>query len=911
MDIEKNLILIREEDRTDEIESFSYAYEKYHISFYNNVKVYTYNTDKVQYFQIIEKINPQEYNVKLSDNQTSSIETILNFGEYYKIIYQNGKVGLYKKEEVCLQKNYLNDVNVKRLFEYYKEVAHNIGLETNGKNILESQYEKIKTLSDDSILLSYLLDNFPVSEKTMVQELIYPFGINQSQKNAVENAFSSRASIVQGPPGTGKTQTILNILVNIICLNKSVAVVSNNNSATYNVLEKLKKNGLDFLAAFLGCSDNKKLFIESQDEEYPDMIDWELSENERKNLLQEIITLTNVINEMFNAKNRLAAIEQEFLSLTPEEHYFNEYYTSLKDIKDFSLKNLSFKKVLGLWLDFEKYAKNGTKLNLLQKIVVFFRYNNEILNFFSNPAEQVIPYLQKEYYHTKIIELNNEKEKLTKLLESDQFTIKLKELTEKSMCYFKAILATRYTYKEKRQVFSNCDFESNAEGFIQEYPIILSTTHSIKNSLSSTIIYDYLIIDEASQVDLVTGVLALSCAKNIIIVGDKKQLPNVISNEHRELVGKIERQYNIKNEYLYTQHSILSSLISLWKDIPTTLLREHYRCHPRIINFCNQKFYNGQLIIMTEDKGEKDVLSMIRTVAGNHAFNHQNQRQIEVIKQEVLPELSTKNYQSIGIIAPYRKQVLALSQQLDDKYEIDTVHKFQGREQDAIILSSVDNKISEFVDDPKMLNVAVSRAVKSLTVVISPNEENIKTNYGDLARYIEFNRCELKTSKIRSVFDLLYKDYGEEREKFLAKNKKISQYDSENIIYKIIQNTLEKKEFLHLGCRVHVSLATIFKDLSILNDEEKKYVKNPFSHTDFLIINKMDKLPIVAIEVDGISYHNEATKQFERDKIKNSVFEKYKLPLLRLSTKGSNEQEKLENLLFSVTMNDYSLEDCL
>ena len=542
MDIEKNLILIREEDRTDEIESLSYVYEKYHISFYNNVKVYTYNTDKVQYFQIIEKINPQEYNVKLSDNQTSSIETILNFGEYYKIIYQNGKVGLYKKEEVCLQKNYLNDVNVKRLFEYYKEVAHNIGLETNGKNILESQYEKIKTLSDDSILLSYLLDNFPVSEKTMVQELIYPFGINQSQKNAVENAFSSRASIVQGPPGTGKTQTILNILVNIICLNKSVAVVSNNNSATYNVLEKLKKNGLDFLAAFLGCSDNKKLFIESQDEEYPDMIDWELSENERKNLLQEIITLTNVINEMFNAKNRLAAIEQEFLSLTPEEHYFNEYYTSLKDIKDFSLKNLSFKKVLGLWLDFEKYTKNGTKLNLLQKIVVFFRYNNEILNFFSNPAEQVIPYLQKEYYHTKIIELNNEKEKLTKLLENDQFTIKLKELTEKSMCYFKAILATRYTYKEKRQVFSNFDFESNAEGFIQEYPIILSTTHSIKNSLSSNIIYDYLIIDEASQVDLVTGVLAFSCAKNIIIVGDKKQLPNVISNEHRELVGKIERE---------------------------------------------------------------------------------------------------------------------------------------------------------------------------------------------------------------------------------------------------------------------------------------------------------------------------------------------------------------------------------
>ena len=53
-----------------------------------------------------------------------------------------------------------------------------------------------------------------------------------------------------------------------------------------------------------------------------------------------------------------------------------------------------------------------------------------------------------------------------------------------------------------------------------------------------------------------------------------------------------------------------------------------------------------------------------------------------------------------------------------------TVHKFQGREKDAIILTSVDNVITEFVDDPRMLNVAVSRAVKSLTVVTSQDPQN-------------------------------------------------------------------------------------------------------------------------------------------------------------------------------------------
>ena len=47
-----------------------------------------------------------------------------------------------------------------------------------------------------------------------------------------------------------------------------------------------------------------------------------------------------------------------------------------------------------------------------------------------------------------------------------------------------------------------------------EYPVILSTTFSSRNSLNSDVVYDYLIMDEASQVDIATGALALSCARN-------------------------------------------------------------------------------------------------------------------------------------------------------------------------------------------------------------------------------------------------------------------------------------------------------------------------------------------------------------------------------------------------------------
>ena len=64
--------------------------------------------------------------------------------------------------------------------------------------------------------------------------------------------------------------------------------------------------------------------------------------------------------------------------------------------------------------------------------------------------------------------------------------------------------------------------------------MVLSTTYSIKGTLSIDHIYDYLIVEEASRVDLATGVLAFSCARNIVIVGDLKQLPNVLTEEERQ-----------------------------------------------------------------------------------------------------------------------------------------------------------------------------------------------------------------------------------------------------------------------------------------------------------------------------------------------------------------------------------------
>lgn len=76
-----------------------------------------------------------------------------------------------------------------------------------------------------------------------------------------------------------------------------------------------------------------------------------------------------------------------------------------------------------------------------------------------------------------------------------------------------------------------------------------------------------------------------------------------------------------------------------------------------------------------------------------------------------------------------------------------------------------------------------------------------------------------------------------------------------------------------------------------------QYAANYSTHLDFLIINRVTKLPILAIETDGYSFHNDQTIQHHRDLMKDHILSSYGLPLLRLSTKGSGEKDKVISML--------------
>ena len=895
MDTQKQLVIIKGREQTDSVESVRFCGEKCEVVYKNSPsKVYRFQRSNITLLPLQQRLDPEQFIMTAKGRPISGIREILDFGEYYRVVCNEGKGFLFGKDEVQLERNCLAEDKSREVFQYFRETAAAIGLVAeNGLNILSMQYDTIRQISEETVLASYLAPERELKAPEMPPAVIYPFGLNQSQKAAVERALSSKISIIQGPPGTGKTQTILNIIANVVRNGKTVAVVSNNNSATRNVAEKLEKKNAAFLTAFLGSLANKQSFLESQTGTYPDMSSWELPDEERQRLDAETSALSSELNEMLNTQNRIAQIEQELLQLEPEQHYFEEYYASYATAPTEGLERLSSQKLLALWLEFEQHAEQGTRLGLLQKLSIVFRFNRRALKLFLRTPELVIPYLQNQFYIVKKQELEDEKQALANRLEHYAFDAKMAELSEKSLWLFRAELARQYPWKTGRRRFAKEDFRRNSAEFTREYPVVLSTTYSIKGTLNTDYLYDYLIVDEASQVDLATGVLAFSCAKNIVIVGDLKQLPNVLTEEDIRTSDAIWQKHSLDERYRFSTHSLLSAALETWPDVPTTLLREHYRCHPKIINFCNQKFYDGQLIVMTEDKGEPDVLTMYRTAAGSHARGHLNQRQIDVIRQEVLPRLRQQSYQSIGIITPYRDQASAIRKQLGSGYDVDTVHKFQGREQDAIILTSVDNVLTDFVDDPHMLNVAVSRAVHSLTVITSQDPRNDRTNYGDLMRYIGYNSFAVIESQVYSVFDLLYQGYAEQRRAYLQKHNRVSEYDSENLMYALIQEVLAETEFSAFGCAVHVSLATLVRPDAPLTDAEHQYARNPLTHVDFLLFHKMDKQPVLAVEVDGTRFHEPGSKQAERDAKKNHILEICSLPLLRLRTDGSGEREKL------------------
>lgn len=235
-----------------------------------------------------------------------------------------------------------------------------------------------------------------------------------------------------------------------------------------------------------------------------------------------------------------------------------------------------------------------------------------------------------------------------------------------------------------------------------------------------------------------------------------------------------------------------------------------------------------------------------------------------------------------------------------EQTEADTVHKYQGKEQDVIILSTVANEVKEgdFVDDANLINVAVSRAVKKLVVITAANSSKWHgTNIRDLVKYMKYNNFEVMHSEIHSVFDLLYSSYSKQLLEVLSNNPKVSTYASENLMNTIIRDVLNELSFQHLDYVLHQPLRMLINDPDKFTNAEQKYAMNILTHTDFVIFHKIDKMPVLVVEVDGHAFHTNNPVQLKRDKMKDTILQKYHIPIIRMKTTGSNEKKVLRTKL--------------
>ena len=226
---------------------------------YHTGKTYNYKKSSLTILTEPEIIPAENKIVFLHGRIRSEVDKLYLFTEgtvkHWRIAFKNRKTITCRGDEIRIAQSCIGEKAVREKLQYLKELAQSNELMTeDGQQLLSLQYDKLNEIEATSALAVYLEPDKYANQTFEFNDFIYPFGVNASQIKAVQNALRNQVSVIQGPPGTGKTQTILNIIANLLVQNKTVQVVSNNNSAIENVLEKLSDDSynLSFLAALLG-----------------------------------------------------------------------------------------------------------------------------------------------------------------------------------------------------------------------------------------------------------------------------------------------------------------------------------------------------------------------------------------------------------------------------------------------------------------------------------------------------------------------------------------------------------------------------------------------------------------------------------------------------------------------------------
>ena len=262
----------------------------------------------------------------------------------------------------------------------------------------------------------------------------------------------------------------------------------------------------------------------------------------------------------------------------------------------------------------------------------------------------------------------------------------------------------------------------------QQAQIVASTVLSSSSALTKDMEFDYVIMDEASQVPTYLALIALLKTDKFILIGDDMQLQPITINHDSMLTKSIFNHMIEKYPHDYT------------------FLNIQYRMNPQISDISSKLYYDNRL-----KSHENNIHKKLKLKSDNHLLLDDspvtlidtsnveyyqlntdggciNEHEAELVMSIIDALLSNDiSCDEIGVITPYKKQKMYIKGLLDDKkldIECDTIYRFQGREKDVILISfckstrrQLNNFQKKFLSQKNQLNVSITRARKKLIII--------------------------------------------------------------------------------------------------------------------------------------------------------------------------------------------------
>jgi len=293
--------------------------------------------------------------------------------------------------------------------------------------------------------------------------------------------------------------------------------------------------------------------------------------------------------------------------------------------------------------------------------------------------------------------------------------------------------------------------------------------------------FDYVILDEVSKATPMELLMPILKGKKIILIGDDKQLPPLIS---REAIDELKDEDLIdKDELIYLERPLFNELWENADQKLKTMLNTQYRMHPQIMNVINQ-FYKDELIsgIKNPNKNRDHQLEMSYLDKDQHVLwvdtpnyvdyyekevgtSYINQKEVEIIdlllnRINKISQAKNNFNQKIGIITFYGAQENLIYEKFNNRYKnlhirTGTVDRFQGMEREIIIVSMVRNNKDKnigFARKPERINVALSRA-KNLLILVGNAKLFCHSNFDEDSQKI-YNRVAEKINITGGLIDV-------------------------------------------------------------------------------------------------------------------------------------------------------------